>query len=61
MDHMFIPLEEGVPDGCVTLEILYLEGNRVEKTCSCDIHWNIYKNEPLPDFYRISIEELEDG
>jgi hypothetical protein len=54
-DHMWIPIEEGYPDGCVDLEVIYKSGER-GTLCSCDLHWKVYQKKELPEYFRRGIE-----
>jgi hypothetical protein len=58
MSHMWIALDEGWPDGCSDLDILF-ENGRIDGCCSCDLHWDVQLKRELPMFYRLSSLEIE--
>jgi hypothetical protein len=58
-DHMWKPVEEGVPDGCSKIEVMF-EDNSIGHCCSCDYHWAVALKQKLPIYYRMDIEDMDE-
>lgn len=50
-DHMWKPIDEDFPDGCVWIKVMYND-DTTRLTCSCDVHWDMSKENELPLYWK---------